>query len=200
MAIPNPSSPDFVAEFIEYARARSGASYQPAANIKTLSEAVQAGLATTPAILLDNPKYLHNLGAVIRAASVFGIGAVWFTGQRLGAELMDTKRIPREERMRGYGDVALIYYDQPLDFLGKFGTPIICELVPGAQPLHSFIHPENAIYVFGPEDGGVSGLLRSRGHQFVIIPAKHCLNLSAAVNVVLYDRSLKAAMPEIFSV
>jgi hypothetical protein len=28
-------------------------------------------------------------------------------------------------------------------------------------------------------------------HRFVVIPTHHCLNLAAAVNVVLYDRRLK---------
>jgi tRNA(Leu) C34 or U34 (ribose-2'-O)-methylase TrmL len=28
-------------------------------------------------------------------------------------------------------------------------------------------------------------------HRFVIIPTHHCLNLAAAVNVVLYDRRFK---------
>ena len=48
--------------------------------------------------------------------------------------------------------------------------------------------PENAVYVFGPEDGKVPQVIRGLCHRFVHIPAHFCLNLSAAVNVVLSHR------------
>ena len=35
-----------------------------------------------PAIALVNPKYPHNVGAAVRAASCFGIQQVWFSGNR----------------------------------------------------------------------------------------------------------------------
>jgi tRNA(Leu) C34 or U34 (ribose-2'-O)-methylase TrmL len=54
-----------------------------------------------------------------------------------------------------------------------------------------FEHPENALYVFGPEDGSLPKTVRLLCHRFVVIPTHHCLNLAAAVNVVLYDRRLK---------
>ena len=65
------------------------------------------------------------------------------------------------------------------------------ELRPDAEPLLTFEHPENALYVFGPEDGGLPKPIRVLCHRFVVIPTRHCLNLAAAVNVVLYDRLLK---------
>src|SRR5262249_34036115 len=70
-------------------------------------------------------------------------------------------------------------------------TPVAVELLPTAQPLTSFEHPEDALYVFGPEDGGLPKAVRLLCHRFVFIPTHHCLNLAAAVNVVLYDRRLK---------
>jgi tRNA C32,U32 (ribose-2'-O)-methylase TrmJ len=36
-----------------------------------------------------------------------------------------------------------------------------------------------------------SAVIRRHCHKFVYIPAYHCLNLSAAVDVVLYDRMAK---------
>lgn len=65
------------------------------------------------------------------------------------------------------------------------------ELLPAAQSLVDFEHPEDALYVFGPEDGGLPKPIRLACHRFVFIPTHHCLNLAAAVNVVLYDRRLK---------
>jgi tRNA(Leu) C34 or U34 (ribose-2'-O)-methylase TrmL len=45
--------------------------------------------------------------------------------------------------------------------------------------------------VFGPEDGSLPKGVRTACHQFVVIPSMHCMNLAAAVYVVLYDRAYK---------
>lgn len=76
-----------------------------------------------------------------------------------------------------------------MDFLT--GTPICVEITQNAQNLVHFEHPDNAVYIFGPEDGGVPQVYRRFAHQFIFIPAHHCLNLSAALNVILYDRKCK---------
>lgn len=143
-----------------------------------------------PAIVLQSPKYAHNVGATIRAASCYGIKQVYFTGNRIQQELGERKRLPREERMRGYMDVELINTDYPLDCF-KGAVPVAIELLNGSVSLHNFEHPENAVYIFGPEDGNLSPGLRAKCHRFVYIPSYHCLNLSAAVYTVLYDRSCK---------
>lgn len=146
-------------------------------------------IGIAPAIALINPKYLHNIGAVIRAASCYGIKQVWYSGDRI--KISDEVRIPREERMKGYKDVELIQYDYIFDQFSKDVTPVAIEVRDNAQMLTDFEHPKNALYVFGPEDGGLNSMIASHCHHFVIIPTNHCLNLSAAVNTVLYDRRLK---------
>jgi tRNA(Leu) C34 or U34 (ribose-2'-O)-methylase TrmL len=94
--------------------------------------------------------------------------------------------------MRKYGDISWGRDEHGLDrLIEQDYTPICVELVRGAQQLPAFTHPENAIYVFGPEDGDVPKGIRHICHNFVIIPGKGCLNLAAAVNVVLYDRAAK---------
>lgn len=155
-----------------------------------------------PAILMVNPKYPHNVGAAVRAASCYGVGQVWYTGNRVPIDVpkdigngrnheSKTKwRLPREERMRGYADVTLFQNDRPFDQFAK-AIPVAIEMRPNAEPLTTFEHPENAVYVFGPEDGSIDQVYLRLCHKFVIIPTKHCLNLSAAINVVLWDRYLK---------
>ena len=54
-----------------------------------------------------------------------------------------------------------------------------------------FEHPENAIYLFGPEDGSVPKNVRGLCHRRVFIPTRHCTNLGAAIYLLLYDRLVK---------
>jgi tRNA(Leu) C34 or U34 (ribose-2'-O)-methylase TrmL len=143
-----------------------------------------------PAVILCNPKYPHNVGATLRAASCYGINQVFYTGNRVSLSLEEKKRLPREERMKGYKDVELINFDYPLDTF-KNVIPIAIEVRQNSELLPEFEHPENAVYVFGPEDGSIPKSILHLCHRFVIIPTKHCLNLSQAVNVVLYDRIFK---------
>jgi tRNA(Leu) C34 or U34 (ribose-2'-O)-methylase TrmL len=147
---------------------------------------------TFPAVVLTDPKFPHNLGQCVRALSCFGVPQLWWSGHRVLKELEGLSRIPREERMRGYADVQILWNERPLDAYGKDVTPVCIELVPGSENLVTFEHPENAVYVFGPEDGSVDQGTRRMCHRFVHIPTKHCTNLSAAVYLVLYDRLLKS--------
>jgi len=155
------------------------------------------------AIFLENPKTPANVGGVIRAASIFGADQVWWSGTRVvdGRNVAQTApqaakskwRLPREERMKAYG-IDWGVDDDALDRLVRDEgfTPVCVEIVQGAELLPTFEHPEvDVVYVFGPEDGGVSKGNRTFCHRFVEIPGKHCLNLAASVNVVLYDRLAK---------
>lgn len=141
-----------------------------------------------PAVLLMDPKYSHNVGQVVRLACCWGVRSVAYTGSRVdlaGA----VERIPREERMRDYASVDLMRYDRPFDILT--GTPVAVEVRENAEDLTDFEHPRDAVYVFGPEDGGLGRVTLLQCHRFVSIPTAHCLNLSTAVATVLYDRHCK---------
>src|SRR5262249_2812724 len=138
-----------------------------------------------------DPKYAHNVGAVVRAASCYGIRQVWYTGNRVTMELQARKRLPREERMRGYREVDLVNFDYPFDVFPKGTVPVAIEIRRRAEPLPLFDHPAQALYVFGPEDGSIPSAVLRHCHRFVIIPARHCLNLAASVYTVLYDRAVK---------
>jgi hypothetical protein len=94
--------------------------------------------------------------------------------------------------MKGYSDVRVYAnLDKPLELMPEGSQPVVVELVPGAQLLPHFRHPKDPVYIFGPEDGSVPQVIRRLAHHFVAIPTAHCLNLSNAVGLVLYDRLLK---------
>ena len=143
-----------------------------------------------PAIVMWDPRDPFNVGAAVRAASCFGVSQVWVTGERCAKKVWAAKRIPREERMKGFSDVSIILESQPLDYFER-ATPVAVELLQNSENLLTFEHPEDAIYLFGPEDGTIPKSIRGRCHRRVFIPTRHCTNLAAAIYLLLYDRLAK---------
>ena len=161
------------------------------------------------AIWLDWPKYAHNVGGAVRAASIVSNESpyegdtdpralvVWSGDRVMGPKDEAGLRLPREERMRAYRDVSFHRVSASeevmafVDLTISGFIPVCVEFDASAEYLTGFEHPERPLYVFGPEDGSVAKWLRAKCHRFVTIPSKSCLNLAAAVNVVLYDRMAK---------
>lgn len=144
-----------------------------------------------PSIVLVNPRYGHNVGMTVRLASCYGFRQVWWTGDRVQLDMEGKKRLPREERMKGYRDVEMFNFDRPLEQFPDDVVPVAVEVRNNSERLHEFDHPKNAVYVFGPEDGSIPSPILHRCHRFVLIPTRHCLNLATAVATVLYDRASK---------
>ena len=135
-----------------------------------------------PAVVMDNPKHVVNLASMIRNCAAFGVGLLCYTGDRV---LEPTKG---DGDLRGRDPVHVIHHDFPLQLFDHKVVFIGVEILPNAVSLPYFEHPENAVYVFGPEDGSISAGLRGMCHQFVSIPTIGCLNVAQAGGVVLYDR------------
>jgi tRNA(Leu) C34 or U34 (ribose-2'-O)-methylase TrmL len=143
-----------------------------------------------PSLVMCDPRDPFNVGAAVRAASCFGIPQVWVTGQRCAEKVWGQKRIPREERIKGFQDVDILLDDHSLAYFSD-AVPIAVELLPNSENLLAFEHPENAVYLFGPEDGSVPASVRGLCHRRVFIPTRHCTNLGAAIYLLLYDRLMK---------
>jgi tRNA(Leu) C34 or U34 (ribose-2'-O)-methylase TrmL len=143
----------------------------------------------TITIGLINPKSPTNVGAILRASGCFGATSISYTGNRLNRALQFNT-----DTQNNADNIPLTHRSSVLDTLPE-DTKIICvELVEGATPLPSYVHPTNAHYVFGPEDGSVSQDIIDQADDVVYIPTVGCLNLAATVNVVLYDRLAKAGI------
>lgn len=151
----------------------------------------KALITKTPSVILWNPKYPHNVGAAVRAASCFGAESILFTGSRVSLDHKKGYRLPREERMKGYKDVILLNDDYPFNRFENDVTPVAVELRSNSEPLPTFIHPEKPVYVFGPEDGSLPQIALKHCYRFLVIPSRHCVNLAAAVYLILYDRIAK---------
>jgi tRNA(Leu) C34 or U34 (ribose-2'-O)-methylase TrmL len=147
-----------------------------------------------PSVILINPKYIKNVATTVRAAACFGAKQVVYTGERANDDALEQSRIPRELRMKAYYDaVDTRNIVAPFDYFPEGTTFVAVEFKDDYEPLPTFVHPEKAVYVFGPEDGTLHRSVNLFCHRFVKIPSAHCLNLAMAVNVVLYDRACKEA-------
>jgi tRNA(Leu) C34 or U34 (ribose-2'-O)-methylase TrmL len=139
---------------------------------------------------LINPKSPMNVASVMRAAGNFRVGGVFYTGQRYARALKFKPDTPNMAR-KVSESVPLTEVNSLLDAVPA-GMKIVCvELAENALPLLAFQHPENAFYIFGPEDSTIGQPLIDRADAVVYVPTVGCLNLSAVVNIVLYDRMLK---------
>lgn len=135
---------------------------------------------------LCNPKSASNVGGVMRAAGCFSVDRVLYTGKRYDRAIKlntDTKKINSK--------IPLIAVDD-LFVNVESNLHIVCvDLIEGATPLPTFKHPDNALYLFGPEDGTLSQALIDKADSVVYVPTIGCMNLAASVNVLLYDRLAK---------
>lgn len=156
-----------------------------------MSNIITNGVGANLAVALWDPKYAFNVAQAVRIASCYGVPQVWFNGSRVPLEGRKGNRLPREERMKGYRDVDICHGEYFFDAFSSDVTPVAVELTPSSENLLWFKHPENAVYVFGPEDGSLPKVAKRHCHRVVQIPTRHCLNLSMAVGTILYDRHYK---------
>ena len=140
---------------------------------------------------LINPKTPENVNSVMRSAGNFRVDSVLYTGTRYpravklhpGMANM-SRKVSQNIPLSG---VSCLIDEAPADM------KIVCvELAENAIPLPEYQHPENALYIFGPEDGSITQDVIDRADDVVYIPTVACMNIAATVNVVLYDRLSKS--------
>lgn len=135
---------------------------------------------------LVNPKSPTNIGMIMRAAGCYEANAVFYSGNRY-----DRAKKFHTDTHDSATTTPLIHADSILDAIPNGVTCVGVELVEGAIPLMDFIHPDNAFYLFGPEDGSLTQAQVDACQHIVYIPTVGCMNLACTVNVLLYDRLAK---------
>lgn len=133
---------------------------------------------------LFKPKDKANVGAALRAAHCYGASMVAVEGARGGAKA--GTNVYSEHKHTPFFETDDLLSVRPYD-----AQLVVVDLIPGATPLHEFVHPERAMYVFGPEDGTLGARHTDRAQHVVYVPTNGCMNLAATVNVILYDRAAK---------
>jgi TrmH family RNA methyltransferase len=135
-----------------------------------------------PAVLLEDPRNLGNLGAVVRVAAGFGARGVRTTGSvdpwhptvvRAAAGLHFAISVARitEVGAARVGDGPLLALD------------------PGGDDLRTVRISSDAVLAFGSERHGLSPQLRSRADQLLAIPMREQVssyNLATSVAIALY--------------
>jgi tRNA G18 (ribose-2'-O)-methylase SpoU len=135
--------------------------------------------AEAPAVLLEEPAHLGNLGAVVRVAAAAGAAAVLVTGP------LDPWH-PRAVRT-----AAGLHFALPVLTLTEL-TPLPGPLFafdPAGEPFDPRRLPKAAVLAFGSERRGLSDALRAQAAARVRLPMRagvSSLNLATAVAAALY--------------
>ena len=140
---------------------------------------------------LINPKSPDNVSSVMRASGNFQVDSVFYTGKRYPRALMRNPDIPDMRRKVGQS-IPLTEVECLID-VAPVNMKLICvEFAENAIALPEYEHPDNAFYIFGPEDGTIGQDVIDRVDDVVYVPTVGCMNLAATVNVLLYDRFTKS--------
>lgn len=80
--------------------------------------------------------------------------------------------------MKGYKSVHFVNHARPLELFVDV-TPVCVEVYENSEPLTTFVHPENAVYLFGPrgrESTTSCAALVSpiRAHSGALLPELEC--------------------------
>ncbi len=138
---------------------------------------------------LINPKDVTNVGSVLRAIGCYQADGLLYTGNRYNKAARyhtDTNKVAERTHVEHTTDLL-----KAKEQLPESTRLVAVELVVGAQPLPEYEHPQDALYVFGPEDGNLPQEIVDAADDVVYMPTVGCMNLAASVNVLLYDRMAK---------
>ena len=142
---------------------------------------------------LSNPKSPENVGSVMRAAGNYRVDSVFYTGSRYPRAVKLNPDVPNTSRSVSQ-DVALTGVSCLINDAPDNVTIVCVEFAENAIALPEYKHPDNAFYIFGPEDGNLAQDIIDRADAVVYVPTVGCMNLAATVNVLLYDRLTKSSL------
>ncbi|MEV5719346.1 RNA methyltransferase [Amycolatopsis mediterranei] len=142
-------------------------------------EAARPANRPSPAVLLENPRNLGNIGAVIRVAAGLGLSSVYSTG---------TVDPWHPTVIRGS---AGLHYALPVRRLAGIheAEGPIYSLDPAGIDLREAVIPQDALLAFGSERSGISPELRRHSDVLLSIPMRaevSSYNLTTSVAMAAY--------------
>jgi tRNA G18 (ribose-2'-O)-methylase SpoU len=138
---------------------------------------------------IENAKFNINLGTLMRSAYNFNANFVFTLGNRY--------RETRGDTVRATKSIPCFNFTSADDLIRHCNIPIIgVEITEDAKSIINFVHPKRCIYLLGAEDMGLSKESMKHCKYIISIPSNHCLNVSVAGGIIMYDRLLKGSLNE----
>jgi RNA methyltransferase, TrmH family len=151
-------------------------------------DAALADLAPAPAILLEQPRNMGNIGACIRVAAAGGAAALLATGEN------DPWH---PDAVRGAAGLQFALPVAKLEALPPNDRPLLA-IDPEGEELAPGLIPPRAVLAFGTERHGLSSEVFERAGARVAIPMRDgvsSLNLATSVAIVLFFMRLTTDAP-----
>jgi len=127
-----------------------------------------------------------NIGVLWRSAYILGASFIFTVGKKYKPQGSDTTKTWAKIPLYHYKEIEDLKQNLP------YSTKIIAvELSDNAESIYSFKHPDQAIYLLGNEQIGLSEAIIKLCHATVKIPGDRSLNVAVAGSIVMYDRQLK---------
>lgn len=148
--------------------------------------AALADPAPAPAVLLEQPKNMGNIGACIRVAAGAGAAALIATGEN------DPWHA---DAVRGAAGLQFALPVARVDSLPESDRPLLA-IDPEGEELAPEQLPPRAILVFGTERHGLSNEVFERAEGRISIPMREgvsSLNLATSVAIVLFVMRMRAS-------
>ncbi|WP_328502378.1 TrmH family RNA methyltransferase [Streptomyces sp. NBC_00457] len=155
-----------------------------AANLEKLAHSPR----TAPVVVLDNPRNLGNVGAVIRLAAGFGATGVVTTG---------TLDPWHPTVVRGGAGLHFATAVERLTVDELPSGPLFA-LDPEGDDIRGVKLPDDAVLAFGSERSGLSADLRARTDHLLSLPMRpqvSSYNLATSVGMTLYHWSTATGAP-----
>lgn len=144
-----------------------------------VAAALAAQPRTAPVVLLENPRNLGNVGAVIRLAAGFGATGVVTTGD---ADPW------HPAALRGSAGLHFATAVAAAD-LDRLPEGPVYALDPDGEDIRAIRFPDGALLAFGSERHGVSAPLKAQADHLVAIPMRaqvSSFNLATSVAMALF--------------
>jgi RNA methyltransferase, TrmH family len=148
-------------------------------------EAALADPAPAPAVLLEDPRNMGNIGACIRVAAAAGVAGVFTTGEN------DPWH---PDAVRGAAGLQFALPVAKVDSLPASDRPLLA-IDPDGEVMAPEKMPARAILAFGTERHGLSSEVFERADLRVSIPMREgvsSLNLATSVAIVLFAMRIRS--------
>ncbi|NLU68650.1 TrmH family RNA methyltransferase [Streptomyces sp. HNM0574] len=143
------------------------------------SGAVPEAERSAPYVVLDNPRHLGNIGAVIRVAAGAGAAGVLTTGT------VDPWHPNVVRASAGLHFATAVAHREP----GELPPGPVYALDPEGRDIRGLELPDDALIAFGSERHGLSPALRTRADHLLALPMRpqvSSYNLATSVAMTLY--------------